>query len=213
MGRTGLASLLCLSLVASSGRALAGESRPMSPRGTAATQLGGQWLNPEDEDKRHYEGGKWIEVDYGRPLLRGRPNIFGAGADYGKGVNAGAPVWRLGANQATKLKTVAALELGGKKVPPGEYALFISLQPGAWTLIVSSQKTADSYDRKDKSRIWGSYGYDPKFDVARVPMTVSALPSSIDELTIQFEDITDQGGKLAVLWDKTRAVAPFTVTP
>jgi hypothetical protein len=213
MGRTGLASLLCLSMVAAGGRAGASESRPMSPRGMAATQLGGKWLNPEDEDQRHYEGGKWIEVDYGRPLLRGRPNIFGTGAAYGKAVNAGAPVWRLGANQATKLKTEAALELGGKKVPAGEYALFVSLQPGAWTLIVSSQKTADKYDPKDKSKIWGSYGYDPKFDVARIPMTVSPLAASVDELTIQFEDVTDQGGKLAVLWDKTRAVAPFAVTP
>ena len=41
-------------------------------------------------------GGKWIEITYSRPILRGRTNIFGTGADYGKAVSDGSPVWRAG---------------------------------------------------------------------------------------------------------------------
>jgi hypothetical protein len=203
------ASLLAVSVLALSPAARAADSRPASPHGTAATEVGGTWQNPSDPEKHHYDGGKWIEVDYSRPLLRGRANILGTGADYGKTVNAGAPVWRLGANATTKLKTEVALDFGGKKVAVGEYDLFVDLQASGWTLIVSTQKSADHYDPKDKSKIWGSYGYDPKFDVVRIPMTVTTVPASLDQLTIQFEDITDHGGNLVIAWDKTRAVAPF----
>src|SRR6266498_1359302 len=94
-----------------------GPRRAASPPGTAATQVGGKWVNPESEERR-YTGGKWIEITYSRPILRGRTNIFGKGADYGKTVNAGAPVWRLGANQTTRLKTEVPLEIGGRNSSP-----------------------------------------------------------------------------------------------
>ena len=48
----------------------------------------------------------------------------------------GAPVWRAGANQTTRLKTEVPLEIGGKKLAPGEYSLFVDLKEGGWTLIV-----------------------------------------------------------------------------
>src|SRR5262245_58479009 len=85
--------------------------RRPSPAGSAATQVGGTWATDKNGEQR-YTGGKWIEITYSRPILRGRTNIFGSGADYGKKVNAGAPVWRAGANQTTKLMTEVPLEIG-----------------------------------------------------------------------------------------------------
>ena len=61
--------------------------------------VGGTWGAPDKDGERAYSGGKWIEVTYSRPMLRGRTDIFGKGADYGKTVNGGAPVWRAGANR------------------------------------------------------------------------------------------------------------------
>src|SRR6476659_4907301 len=55
---------------------------PPSPRGSAAIQVGGSWSGTVDD--RRNTGGSWITVDYGRPILRGRENIFGTGATYGK---------------------------------------------------------------------------------------------------------------------------------
>ncbi|HTV02748.1 MAG TPA: hypothetical protein VMF13_19515, partial [Luteitalea sp.] len=49
-----------------------------SPAGQAAVQVGGSWQT--DDKGQRYSGGKWIVVDYSRPLLRGRKNIFGSGA-------------------------------------------------------------------------------------------------------------------------------------
>ncbi|HTO75704.1 MAG TPA: DUF2911 domain-containing protein [Thermoanaerobaculia bacterium] len=201
-----------LAMLACAGLAVAQEQRRApSPPGTASTMVGGTWSAPDKEGERRYEGGKWIEVIYSRPMLRGRTDIFGKGADYGKMVNAGAPVWRAGANASTKLKTEVPLEIGGKKLAPGEYDLFVELKEGAWTLIVSTQPTQEKYDANDKTKIWGSYGYDPKFDVVRVPMKMITPQVSVEQFTIGFADMTNAGGKLAMVWEKTGGVVPFTI--
>jgi hypothetical protein len=198
-------------LVAGATLATAQDKKPLSPAGTAATMVGGTWSAPDKDGDSKYSGGKWIEVTYSRPILRGRSDIFGKGADYGKTVNAGAPVWRAGANATTRLKTEVPLMIGGKKIGPGEYDVFVDLKEGGWTLILSTQPTQEKYDASDKTKIWGSYDYDPKFDVARAPMTMITPAVSIDQFSIGFVDMTDKGGKLAMAWGKTAAVVPFTV--
>ncbi|MEO8432260.1 MAG: DUF2911 domain-containing protein [Acidobacteriota bacterium] len=185
--------------------------RAPSPAGMAEAVVGGSWSAPDKDGNRRYEGGKWIEVVYSRPILKGRQDIFGKGADYGKTVTGGAPVWRAGANAATRLKTEVPLEIGGKRIAAGEYDLFVDLKESGWTLIVSTQPAQEKYDPSDKTRIWGSYGYDPKFDVVRVPMAMMKPAVSIEQFTIGFADMSDKAGKLAMAWGNTAAVVPFTV--
>jgi len=206
------ASLLGISMLMTGVLAVsAQEKRAPSPAGTAATVVGATWSAPDKDGERRVTGGKWIEVTYSRPILRGRTDVFGKGADYGKTVNGGAPVWRAGANATTKLTTEVPLVFGGKTLAPGSYDIFVDLKESGWTLILSTQPTQDKYDPNEKTKIWGSYGYDAKFDVARVPMTMMTPAVSIDQFTIGFVDMTDAGGKLAMGWGKTAAVVPFTV--
>ena len=183
--------------------------KPASPAGTVATQVGGKWA--EGPRGPAYQGGKWIEITYGRPILRQRPNIFGSGTDYGKTVNDDSPVWRAGANQTTRLKTEVPLVFAGKTLPVGEYCVFVELKEGAWTLIFSTWPAQVKYDPNNKEALWGSYGYTPDKDVLRAAMKVSALPYSMDQFTIAFTDVTIDGGSLAMFWEKTMAVAPFRV--
>src|SRR5437879_667942 len=75
----------------------------------------------------NYQGGKWIEITYGRPLKRGR-DLWGSGANYGKDALVGTPIWRAGANVSTRLKTEVPLVITGKTIAPGEYSLFIDLK-------------------------------------------------------------------------------------
>jgi hypothetical protein len=206
------ASILGIALLIAGVMAVSAQDRkPLSPSGTASAMVGGKWGAPDKDGERQYSGGKWIEVTYSRPMLRGRKDIFGHGADYGKTVDGGAPVWRAGANQTTKLKTEVPLMIGGKKIDAGTYDVFVDLKENGWTLILSTQPTQEKYDANDKTKIWGAYGYDQKFDVARVPMTMMTPAVSIDQFTIGFVDMSDAGGKLAMGWDKTAAVVPFTV--
>ena len=202
----GLSLLFAAGLVAT-----AQERKPLSPAGHSSTMVGGTWAAPDKDGNRAYSGGKWIEINYSRPMLRGRTDIFGKGADYGKQISDGTPVWRAGANQTTKLKTEVPITIGGKKLEPGSYDLFVELKETGWTLIVSTQPTQEKYDANDKTKIWGAYGYDPKFDVVRVPMTMMTPAVSIDQFSIGFVDMSDAGGKLAMGWGKTAAVVPFTI--
>ena len=184
-------------------------NRPMSPRASAAAQVGGEWVKGERGEQ--YQGGKWIEVTYGAPLKRGRTNLFGTGADYGKALLRGAPVWRAGADVSTRLKTEVPLVFGEKKVPAGEYSLFIELKPENWTLIVSSWAAQEKFDRNNKAALWGAYNYTPDKDVARVPMSLNQLDMSIEQLTWTFANVTKSGGTLMVVWDTVMATTPFTV--
>ncbi|MCU0256296.1 MAG: DUF2911 domain-containing protein [Vicinamibacterales bacterium] len=183
--------------------------RRLSPPGTAATQVGGQWVKGERGER--YQDGKWIEVTYNRPLLRTRPNIFGSGEDYGKRVTGNAPVWRVGADQSTRFMTEAPLKFGESVLPAGEYSMFVDLKASGWTLIFSTWGAQQKYDPNDKTALWGAYNYTADKDVLRVPMQVSSIPMSIDQLSIGFVDMTANGGKLAIWWDTTQAIVPFTV--
>jgi Protein of unknown function (DUF2911) len=187
--------------------------RPASPAGSSATQVLGKYDTSGAEPV--YRGGKWIEITYGRPIKRGRDLFGGTGENYGKGVNPDAPVWRAGANVSTQLKTEVPLVINGKTIAPGTYTMFIDLKPNNWTLIVSTWKAATTFDPKNDSaktgEVFGAYGYTPEKDVVRAPMKVSTLPFAVDQLTWDFTDMTDAGGNLTVMWDKTVASAPFKV--
>ena len=103
-----LGAILC---VTAGAVVTADDHRPKSPTGAAATQI----------------GDAWIDVTYSRPILRGREEIFGSGETYGDTVTGRAPVWRAGANYTTRLITEAPLVVGGARIDPGEYTLFVEL--------------------------------------------------------------------------------------
>lgn len=182
--------------------------RPASPAGSSATEILGKYNNAAEPV---YEGGKRIEITYGRPIKRGR-DLWGSGADYGKLLNSGSPVWRAGANVSTRLKTEVPLVVGGKTVAPGEYSVFIDLKPNNWTLILSNWAAQQTFNPNNRDALWGSFGYTPAKDVARAPMTLGTLPIAIDQLTWDFADMSNAGGKLAIMWDKVIATVAFTVS-
>jgi hypothetical protein len=182
---------------------------PASPRGTAAIQVGGTWSGTGDA--RRYTGGSWITVDYGRPILRGRENIFGTGAEYGKTVNPDAAIWRAGANTTTRLTTQVPLEFGGKTIGAGEYNVFVDLKEKEWTLVLSTQPIQPKYDPNDKVLLYGAYNYDPKFDVLRAPMRLSTSAMSIEQFTIGFADVKSDSAVLYMAWDRTIGSIDFKV--
>jgi hypothetical protein len=196
-------------------------TRPLSPAGSTQTHVLGRWVKGDRPSfavgQERYVDGKWLEITYGRPALRGR-DVFGSGANYGKalidlplGEWGPPPVWRAGANVSTRLNTEATLTFGDKKVPAGEYTLFIDVKsPTDWTLIVSSFPAQLKPDQKDKTTLWGAYGYTPEKDVARVAMKVDTLPFSVEQLTWTFSDMTTDRGRMAIMWAKTMASVPFT---
>lgn len=182
------------------------DTRPLSPAGRSATQIGGDVF----DGRLGHVGGKWIEITYGRPLKRGR-DLFGP-EDFVEFLNDGAPVWRAGANVSTRLFNEVPLELGSTIVPPGEHTIFIELARDDWTLIVSTyQAQTTGFDEDDPDSVFGAYSYSSEKDLVRVPMTLETLPHSHDQLHWEFLDITPTAGRLAVIWDNRMAWVPFAI--
>jgi len=185
---------------------LRAQDRLPSPRGEASTQVGGAY-----DASGSFEGGSWIVVDYGRPILRGRQDMFGSGDTYGDGFLLGAPIWRIGANQSTRFVTETDLMFGGQRLPAGEYSIFADLGEDEWTLVFSTWGVKRTFQEENPNALWGAYEYTPDRDVLRTTMDVQTLPMSADQLIITFTDMTQDGGNFTVWWDDQFATARFSV--
>ena len=53
--------------------------------------------------------------------------------------------------------------------------------------------------------LYGTYNYDPKFDVLRAPMTVRTVDRSVEQLTIGFANVSETSAMFTVEWDTTVA--------
>ena len=146
--------------------------------------------SPRDSVKTTIAGAA-LMVDYGRPSKRGR-EIFGGLEKWGN-------VWRTGANQATHFTTSKALKFGAATVPAGRYTIYTLLdQGGKWQLIINKQTGQ-----------WGTE-YDQKQDLVRIPLTVGQTPAVVEKMEITITP-AGTGGEFAILWDRTKAKASFTV--
>ena len=181
------------------------QRRAASPRGEAATQIGGTF-----NEQGRYEGGSWIVVTYGRPIKRGR-DVFGSGDDYGMNFLRGAPVWRLGADKSTRLMTEVDLMFGDQRLPAGEYSMFAELSEDEWTLIISNWGAKDGFREDNPDALWGAYEYTPDRDVLRTSMSVTTSDTSSDQMVILFTDMTADGGMLTVWWDDQMASTAFSL--
>lgn len=152
----------------------------------AARELAGAGmgaLSPRDT-ARATIGAAHIQIDYGRPMRRGRV-IFG-------NVVPWDTVWRTGANAATQLITDKDLVIGGTAVPAGTYSLFTIPSTKGWQLIINKQHGQ-----------WGT-DYDPKQDLARIPMTVRKVPTPVERLEISVRQ-DRRASRLAIAWAETTA--------
>lgn len=129
--------------------------------------------------------GKSITISYGRPYLKGRQAVGAGLVPYGE-------VWRLGADEATKLTTDADLMIGNLKVPKGSYALFTIAGKDHWTLIVN--KKADQ---------WGAFDYNQADDLGRTPLEVTKTPSTVEQFTISLKPASGNSLALHLVWENT----------
>jgi hypothetical protein len=144
-------------------------------------------------------GGKTITIAYSSPRVNGRVGkLFGKDGRIGQ--DPTYPVWRAGANAATKFHTDADLDLGGLAVPKGDYTIYVDLtDPAKWQLVINKQTGQ-----------WGM-SYDKARDLGRVPMTMAKPPAMVEQLKYTLVDDGGNKGKLTLAWENVSASVAFTV--
>lgn len=128
--------------------------------------------------------GKKITISYGRPYLKGR-HVGDQVAPYGK-------VWRLGADEATKITVTAYTVIQNAfELMPGSYSMFAIPDPDKWTMIIN--KVADQ---------WGAFNYDKSQDLGRFDLKVNPLSTPVEQFTITLKKEASNTARLTLAWDK-----------
>ncbi len=134
-----------------------------------------------------------IRLDFGQPHLRGRTLHTETLVPYGK-------VWRTGANATSTLETDLDLMLGTVHLAKGRYALFTLPSAQGWQLIL----------QKDAGQ--GADAYDPKNDVARIPLRLRLMATPVEGLTMWLVPASaGLRGELRIVWGSTELSADWMV--
>ena len=171
IGNVGFGALALVTWAAGSSAA---QDKPASPRDSVTATI----------------GGATIEINYGRPYMKGRL-VVGGLIPYDQ-------VWRTGANEATSLVTSKMLMIGNLMVPAGKYTIYTLASKSGWKLIINKQTGQ-----------WG-LEYKPEMDLGRVDLTLATLPAVVEQFTIKIVP-TGSTGILRLEWDKTAASVGFMV--
>jgi hypothetical protein len=141
-------------------------------------------------------GGKNLTIAYSSPGVKGREGrLFTKDGQISK--DPTYPVWRAGANNATKFTVDGDIHIGDLAVAKGDYTLYVDVtDPDNWTLIVNKQTGQ-----------WGTK-YDKAQDLGRVPMTMTKPTALVENLTYTLVDNGGGKGSLTLAWeDKSGSVA------
>ena len=111
--------------------------------------------------------------------------------DEGFGPTQSAP-WRAGANESTTITVSDDIKVDGKDLKAGIYALFLDLE-----------KTGPSFWIFSRHQGWGSFQYDPKYDVLRVPTNSQDAPFT-EFLTYGFDERRPDSATAFLQWEKKR---------
>jgi tetratricopeptide (TPR) repeat protein len=134
-----------------------------------------------------------IEVRYSRPVTKGR-KVFGDLVPFNK-------LWRTGANAATVIKFTDVVEIKGKKIDTGSYALYTVPGYDSWEIILN--KGINN---------WGIEGYKESEDVVRFRIEPMRMKDQAESFTLQFENVKPESCELQVRWEKTAVVIPINAS-
>lgn len=128
-----------------------------------------------------------VKVEYARPSVRGRA-IVGDLVPFDR-------IWRVGANESTKIHFSDSVKINGLDLAPGVYALYAIPQEHEWTIIIHNNITH-----------WGDgrFSYKPEEDALRFAVKPKSLKYFVETLTIEFDEITHKGGLFFWEWERTR---------
>jgi len=142
-----------------------------------------------------------IEVDYSRPAVRGR-KVFGNLSDGKKGLVPYGRIWRVGANESTKITVDTDISVLGNTLPKGTYALYAFPEENEWEIVFHNNIGHWGDGRKN---------YRAEEDAFRVKVKPNSEASFQENFLIAFDNITHDGADMIWHWEKTQVVVPVRV--
>ena len=127
-----------------------------------------------------------VSLEYSRPQVRGRTDLFGKVVHWGE-------LWTPGANEATVLEVSEEVRLNGHSVPPGRWSMWIiPSQVGPWELVLDVRDTLFHTER-------------PDLDDEQVRFVVDVEHGAVhtEVLTWAFPRVADDGGTMQMNWGTT----------
>jgi hypothetical protein len=161
---------------------------------TPPPALSAQVRASERAEVKQTVDGTTITVNYARPRLRGRTDVFGTQVPWGE-------IWTPGANDATTLAVSKDVTIDGNAVAQGKYSVWIVMAPGDWIMVLDQDTT-----------LFHMNG--PKERPGQVRFTVRKETAPVTEvLTWSFPDVRASRARLVLQWASTAVPLDIAVTP
>lgn len=151
----------------------------MSPRGSVSQTI----------------DGTTIDLDYGRPALRGREGLFGGQIFWGH-------IWTPGADEATTLTVNKDIMVDTVAVPAGKYSVWFVVAPGDWELVLSPEWDLYHVPEPERSDDWIS-----------IHVTPDTTAPKTEVLTFDFPEHEAFSTVLRFRWDTREVRLPIAVEP
>lgn len=134
-----------------------------------------------------------VTLKYSRPGMRGR-TIFGNLVPFGE-------KWRTGANNNTTISFDTKVNIDGKDLEAGTYAIYTIPQKDQWEVIFYEDTN--------------NWGLPQQWDENKVALKATAqvqeMPVPMETFTILIDELKNDGATLNFIWENTVAMLPFNV--
>ncbi len=165
------------------------------PKGTYA--LSGQLQHPKASPfatTMQEVGLSSIKVEYSRPSVRDR-KIFGDLVPYNR-------IWRVGANESTKISLDTDMTVMGHVLPKGTYALYAFPEEKSWQIVFHKN-----------TQHWGDgrHDYDASEDLFRVSVTPETITYLQEDFLITFDNLQYNAVDMIWLWEHTKIRIPLSI--
>lgn len=142
-----------------------------------------------------------ITVEYSRPATRGR-TIFGNRPDGQPGLVPYGRIWRVGANESTKITLDTDFEILGNKLPKGTYAIYAFPEVDMWEIVFHTNTSHWGDGRSD---------YNPEEDALRITVKPIKTLGFQENFLISFDALSHDSVTMIWQWAHTNIEIPVVV--
>ncbi len=142
-----------------------------------------------------------VSIEYSRPSVRDR-TIFGNDVNGLPGLVPYNRIWRVGANESTKVTFDTMVLVNGKVLQPGTYALYAFPTKDEWEIVFHSNTSHWGDGRKQ---------YNPDEDALRVSVVPKNVIGFQENFQISFDSVTHNSLDIIWSWAHMQITIPIEV--